>query len=486
MGKLLVVASRFLLLSLLLAPPNTATAQGVTLQPASGPVNTGITATGTGWPPGAEVYAFFNQQSVSMAPKTVDSKGNFSLDFCVPNLPPGVNPTYFTISTLPGMYSGPIFTITAGTAGNCQPAMCKPAFFIGLRGSGEGATYGSLGNTINAFYENFKIAYGEDNVDVYGVPYPAIAVPNFAESHNLDELSDMLHTFGSSVAEGITKLSNVLIGQHAVCPDQRFLIVGYSQGAWVTGDALAALDDTILSHVAAVVLLGDPKLRWRDPDVEGIATKFPWVSGGLPSGGGPRQRYMPGVTDWNITPTQLGNFQFRSYCEGQDPICNATKMNPADFVPGVPDSPGTTEWLGWLDPCLNLDANVCEHMMYALEPLPTEVANWFAERLAAPATPTPPSDVTLAIDSNGFGIGVSWKDHSDDETGFDIAYSPDPNNSPIKHYQVQADQTFISSDWGLSEGQSGLLSGQKMCFQVSAFSATGYSAPTPWGCIMTP
>jgi hypothetical protein len=210
-GIAVAVATRFLLLfGLLLALPAIATAQSVTLQPDHGPVSTGATATGTGWPAGAMVYAFFNQQQLNVVPETVDPRGNFTLDFCVPNLPTGAYPTFFTISTLPGMYSGPIFTITAGSPGNCQPATCKPAFFIGLRGSGEPATHGSLGDTVGAFYEKFKVTYGEDNVDVHGVPYPAIPVPNFAKSRSPDELSDMLHTFGGSVVEGVTQGCSML------------------------------------------------------------------------------------------------------------------------------------------------------------------------------------------------------------------------------------------------------------------------------------
>jgi hypothetical protein len=138
------------------------------------------------------------------------------------------------------------------------------------------------------------------------------------------------------------------------------------------------LDPTLLSQIAAVVLLGDPKLWWRDPDYEGIATKLPGVPVNLPGGLGPRQpRYMPDMpTDWDISPSQPGSFPFRSYCADQDPICNATRLDLLDL-----DSEGTMEWLGWLIPCVNLDANVCQHLMYAREPLTEEVANWFIERL---------------------------------------------------------------------------------------------------------
>jgi hypothetical protein len=221
------------------------------------------------------------------------------------------------------------------------------------------------------------------------VPYPAIPVPNFAASRDLNELSAMLQTFGGSVAEGVTKLHDVLTTQHITCPNQRFVIVSYSQGAWATGEALAGLDQhepILLSHIEAVVLLGDPKLWWRNPDYEGIATKFAWLPlslAGFPGGGGPRQpRYMPGTTDWNISPSQPGSFQFRSYCAGQDPMCNATQLVSQELVvSGIPDSPGTTEWKTWLYFCQNNDSQHCQHMQYATGTLPEEVANWFKERL---------------------------------------------------------------------------------------------------------
>ena len=213
-----------------------APAQGsVTLQPNQGPVGTNVTANGRGWPVGALVHAFFNLQQVTVAPKTVGRDGSFTLNFCVPNLRPGIYPTFFTISTQGGMFSGPIFTITAGHV-NCQAETCRPAFFIGIRGSGERDTNGSLGDTVGAFYNKFKVKYGATNVDFHGVPYPAISVPDFAASRNRSELSNKLRTFGASVATGVRKLNDFLVGQHATCPDQQFVIVAYSQGAWVAGE----------------------------------------------------------------------------------------------------------------------------------------------------------------------------------------------------------------------------------------------------------
>jgi hypothetical protein len=93
---------------------------------------------------------------------------------------------------------------------------------------------------------------------------------------------------------------------------------------------------------------------------------------------------MPNTTDWDISPTQ-SNFPFRSYCYGQDPICNATQLVPQELLPGVPDSPGTTEWKAWLHFCETEDSRkpvFCQHFMYDKGSLPEEVANWFVERLS--------------------------------------------------------------------------------------------------------
>jgi hypothetical protein len=140
MGQLTVGLRRFLFLcAVVLVLPAIAAAQAsVTLNTYQGPVGTEVTATGEGWPAGALVYAFINQQQVSFRPETVNEDGNFELKFCVPDLRLRSYPTFFTSIT--GMYSGPIFTITAGDQVDCQSATCRPAFFIGLRGSGESDT----------------------------------------------------------------------------------------------------------------------------------------------------------------------------------------------------------------------------------------------------------------------------------------------------------------------------------------------------------
>jgi Cutinase len=605
MGRLMVGVARFLpLCAVVLLIPALAASQPpppppppqatVTLDTDHGPVGTEVRAEGKGWPASTtvEIYVeiYFESQFLGEAVST-DARGEFTTTFIVPYRPPGLYPVFFTDGKA---NFAPYFTIT----GPDQGPTCKPAAFIGLRGTGEPATKGSLGDTVWAFYDKFKAAYGRTNVDVHGVPYPAIS-PNLTincdvSGCNVAQLPDKLFSWllelGPSVDDGAAKLHAILAAQHARCPDQQFVIVGYSQGAWATGEALVDLSPSLLSRVAAVVLLGDPKLWWRDPDYEGVATKefFPGLWG-------PREpRYMPDVTDWDISPSRSGAFQFRSYCMGQDPFCNATRFTPQEWW-----SEGSSEWAWWLWNCQQEDSRNpqdCQHFMYDKGSLPAEVASWFVERLSQspPSSPLPkitlslnqtsfqrgdthvltaaitpgdsassvdvylalqlpdqtllfyqangsftqaaqplvanwtvtpfsgeifryafsgaepagtytwyaaftdprtlnfigdiaqapfnvtvltvpadPSEISVFMTSGGHGIGVSWKDNSNNELGFD-------NFNGIMHLQVYPNQTFISSDWG------GLSSGQYMCFQVSAYNAAGYSAPTPWGCITVP
>jgi hypothetical protein len=89
------------------------------------------------------------------------------------------------------------------------------------------------------------------------------------------------------------------------------------------------------------------------------------------------------------------------------------------------------------------------------------------------AVPAAPSYISVAMASDGTGIDVSWRDNSDNETGFDIS-------NGVKRLQVGPNQTSLSSDWG------GLSPGQRMCFRVSAYNTTGSSGPTAWDCITMP
>jgi cutinase len=67
--------------------------------------------------------------------------------------------------------------------------------------------------------------------------------------------------------EGATDVVRRLQEQAAACPQEKFALVGYSQGASVMHQAAARIPAAIQERVVAMVMFGDPGLK--------SASKFP-------------------------------------------------------------------------------------------------------------------------------------------------------------------------------------------------------------------
>jgi len=64
-----------------------------------------------------------------------------------------------------------------------------------------------------------------------------------------------------SAPTGVKDTVNRLTQQIKACPEQKFAIVGYSQGAGVMHSAAVKFDETMLKKVVAAVMFGDPGFR---------------------------------------------------------------------------------------------------------------------------------------------------------------------------------------------------------------------------------
>jgi cutinase len=71
-----------------------------------------------------------------------------------------------------------------------------------------------------------------------------------------------------SKSNGVTDVLRRLNGQSKNCPEQRFAIVGYSQGASVMHAAAPKMEEAIQKKILAAVMFGDPGLGPQN-------TKFP-------------------------------------------------------------------------------------------------------------------------------------------------------------------------------------------------------------------
>lgn len=126
-----------------------------------------------------------------------------------------------------------------------------------------------------------------------------------------------------SVAEGISALDTAVKEFHGTCAASRITITGYSQGAIVAGDELAALSesDTVPHDRINGVLYGDPRRPGVDGGPGGIETNLP--------------TFLPGMTMKG--PRGFGDLTVKEICNTNDGICYSENMitKPACFANGV-------------------------------------------------------------------------------------------------------------------------------------------------------
>jgi hypothetical protein len=170
-----------------------------------------------------------------------------------------VSGSHRTLSLAAAITGATIGLVPLGvSAALAAPALAAPAPSSGCadievlvnRGTSEPGTIGSLSVLSNA------ITTGTGKtVATWGNPYSAS------------------FSFATSTPEGVTDLTNELTSQSAACPAQKFVLLGYSQGAIVAGDTLgggsftasAPLNSAIAAKVVAVVMWGDPRFNSAEP-----------------------------------------------------------------------------------------------------------------------------------------------------------------------------------------------------------------------------
>ncbi|MFE1594165.1 cutinase family protein [Nocardia sp. NPDC058705] len=154
-----------------------------------------------------------------------------------------------------GVATGAVAALTTGTA--TAAPNCADVHVVSARGTNEPGGIWSkfhLGTVVgNPVYAAINDAL-PGTVDAYRVEYPASLVQP------------------ASVQKGNQDLVDHVTNQAAACPNQRFVLVGYSQGANVVdnsigissvgakvgGPIVATLPDQLESRIAAILLFGNP------------------------------------------------------------------------------------------------------------------------------------------------------------------------------------------------------------------------------------
>jgi hypothetical protein len=183
---------------------------------------------------------------------------------------------------------------TAGTTAG-SPGGCSVLHIIAARASTEPPGQGIIGSLVTLIQQHVKAS-----VTTEAVVYPAT-----------------LSNYGSSVGLGDAAMKADLTRAAAQCPNERFVLVGYSQGAQVVGDTLAGgggapglgpvtpgVSPALAAKVIAGIQMGDPR---RMPGLSLDAGNDPGAAGIFPRS--PSESEAPFAA------------KLQSYCDTGDPYC---------------------------------------------------------------------------------------------------------------------------------------------------------------------
>ncbi|MFZ2625776.1 MAG: cutinase family protein [Propionibacterium sp.] len=138
---------------------------------------------------------------------------------------------------------------------------CADLLFVGVRGSGEQAPYGTtIGALEQELATHTQKSHDGLRVNQIYLDYPAVSLDQLSldtiENMVLPTSSESASPYFSSVDAGVSELERFATDEAKRCPSQKLLVAGFSQGAEVATRALASgkLDSSALG----VLLLGNP------------------------------------------------------------------------------------------------------------------------------------------------------------------------------------------------------------------------------------
>ncbi|MGO1950859.1 MAG: cutinase family protein [Mycobacteriaceae bacterium] len=215
-----------------------------------------------------------------------------------------------------------------------------------------------------------------DGVD--GGQLESWTLPYSAEFRNVGALQEK--SYDDSRNEGYSKLEAEMVSTNEACPQTRMIIVGFSQGAVLSGDLATAIgngDSAVPADaLAGVALVADGRREdgkgelIGSPEVEGIGAEI-----ALSSVEPLVQPIVPGASMRGPRPQDFGELQDRTlqFCAPADLVCSAPRdvgnaiQRAHDLIDanrihaqyssngGVVDGGGTVpEWItGWVRDIVN-------------------------------------------------------------------------------------------------------------------------------------
>ncbi|MDQ6524443.1 carboxypeptidase regulatory-like domain-containing protein [Nocardioides sp. LHD-245] len=195
-------------------------------------------------------------------------------------------------------------------------APCQDIVFVGARGSGEASdSADGFGTRVANVWEGFKTSLSARRVGYYAVTYPAQAVDAIAV--------DVGDTYFAGLRTGVEDARNFLYHRSRLCPSERYVLSGYSQGAMVVHRVMwdTGLQDT--RQLLAVLAIADGdrlafegSQNWGTASPSNGITWYPLAGVGRGSRDYARRAAIPDY----IRP------RFISVCDHGDSVCDPGAM----------------------------------------------------------------------------------------------------------------------------------------------------------------
>lgn len=150
--------------------------------------------------------------------------------------------------------------ISAKTVNSLDNSDCLEYEFVFARGSGQvlnDIDYRTFKTEVDAALKNKNIRYGYYELGTKNGGYPAFAPNNVFSVLGAYISAGESYKFGESVEKGAKELITRLKSETGRCKNQKYIISGYSQGAYAVDRALPYLNSEKIFYVAT---FGDPKL----------------------------------------------------------------------------------------------------------------------------------------------------------------------------------------------------------------------------------
>jgi hypothetical protein len=253
---------------------------------------------------------------------------------------------------------------------------CSPVKVLGVRGSGEIYDNSNLGMgpELYGLYQQVVQNLPDYKVTGTGINYPAYG--NFlADLVYRVPLDTIYGKLNASINAGVGLLQQQVSIETAVCPNERLVLIGYSQGAGVVGSYLKSVGagSSAYQKIVASVLWADPSFN------ETSRTSIPHISSQYPSWSGILGQRSEYQLAW-------GN-SIASYCLQYDPVCDFDwGLNTLDY-PVHGEYPSS---LYFGDSVARIDNLVNSRVAVPPEPVPPPPAPSPGPEPVPPPLPTPP------------------------------------------------------------------------------------------------